>query len=81
MGDRLTIRCMYSCRLCGIQKASLDVPARGDDEEVGHWVGETCARAIGEDHAKRSPGCSAQKIDEVWIPINGAPRVGDPAVS
>ena len=77
---RLTVRCMYSCRLCGLTKIAVDVPARGPNESVVHWVGETAARMLGEDHSSKSPTCRITKLDEVWIPIDGAARIGDPPI-
>lgn len=77
----LTIRVQYSCALCGVQNGSVDVPARmSDDDNVVHWVEQICGNAIGQDHRRRSPTCPARKISEVKIPIDGAERVGGPAI-
>lgn len=71
------IKVMYSCRLCGVLRAEVEVPERGEQEGVVEWVGETLARRIGNDHERRSPDCGATAIDEVWIPAN-AEGIGRP---
>ena len=76
----VTIRCMYSCLQCGIVKAPVDVPVRGEDEDMGHWVSETVGWAIKRDHDQRSPACGATKIDQVWIPLSGRDKVGGPEI-
>jgi hypothetical protein len=73
-----TINVSYSCALCGLKKVSCRVPARGS-ETVTEWMGVT-VQLLAADHQKRSPGCRAEKLDELMIPITGAECVGGPAV-
>jgi hypothetical protein len=72
-----TVRVMYSCALCGLQRVAVDVPAREADEDVMHWSLQTLAGAISVDHRRQSPGCQAKSITEVMIPLLGVDRVGD----
>jgi hypothetical protein len=74
----ITIRCMYSCNFCGIHKASVDVPARRDDQDVVVWVKEVAAVALSEDHSRRSPACTPLTLSEVYIPVDGAKFIGGP---
>lgn len=74
------IEVRYSCVACGVQRATVAVPARGE-EDVVVWVKDVMAPAIGEDHAARSPFCSSRTMSEVLIPITGAEKVGGPVVN
>ena len=71
-----TIQILYSCHLCGVVKARLDVVERSSGEDVLRWM-DKVSEAIGADHAGRSPSCGATKISEVWIPVpDGTQNVG-----
>jgi hypothetical protein len=74
----LTIRCMYSCVLCGLKKVAVEVPVRKDRDSVRYWLEQVASPVISADHAKRSPKCSPKKLSEVWIPMTGRPNVGGP---
>jgi hypothetical protein len=79
MNAGMTIAVKYSCRPCGLHRVDVNVPVRGEHEDVKHWVEETMGAAISADHAWRSPHCASREMAEVMIPIAGADRVGDPA--
>lgn len=68
----MTIECMYSCTLCGIIKAHVEVACRTDDEDISDWVKNVCVPTLCDDHAKRSPSCHPEKLSEVYIPITGS---------
>lgn len=76
----MTIRVLYSCRTCHLEKVGCDVPARGE-EDVLVWMEATIAH-VSVDHARRSPGCvpADGKLNELWIPTAGTDRVGGPPV-
>ena len=71
-----TVRCLYTCELCGIDHQPVDVPSRGASEDIVDWVGETLAKAIYVDHSARSPLCKAEKISKVVIPMKPGEPVG-----
>jgi hypothetical protein len=75
---QLTIRCFYSCALCGLKKVPVDVPARGD-EDVCDWM-EVTIRLVGQDHAFRAPGCHPKTLTDLMIPMTGTDRVGGPTL-
>jgi DNA-directed RNA polymerase subunit RPC12/RpoP len=70
-----TISVMYSCAACGIDKVSVAVPAR-QQEDVKYWVEKVMAQAISDDHSVRSPHCASRTMSKVMIPITGADKVG-----
>lgn len=76
--DGVTIRVMYSCAFCGLDKATVDVPARGV-EEVCAWMDNTLTPALVENHKARSPDCQPPSLSAVWIPITGASKIGGAA--
>lgn len=68
----------YSC-VCGINRVAVEVPDRGDVEDVVHWVSVTVATRIGADHGQRSPHCNVRKMREVLIPLPpGTESLGKP---
>lgn len=73
------IVCKYSCALCGLRRAQVRVPARGE-ESILDWVNKVAAVAISQDHAQRSPNCPSREMSELMIPISGAEKVGGPSV-
>jgi len=72
----MTITVKYSCKLCGLDKVDVVVPARGT-EDVLTWM-DTMGRFLGEDHHRRSPYCTPTKLQDVMIPMTGTDRVGGP---
>jgi hypothetical protein len=66
---REAIQCMYSCKLCGIVKRKITVPARSVEDVKAFLDG--VARLVQTDHGIMSPECKATKIDELWIPMAG----------
>jgi len=78
MSNVATIQCLYSCDVCGIRKQPVNVPERGPDEDVKHWIEVTAIDAIQKDHLFRTLGCPATKLAELYIPIpKGTDRVGE----
>jgi hypothetical protein len=78
MGEEITITCMYSCNLCGLTKVKVEVPARGSDEDIKHYLEQVAATCLSEDHARRSPHCRPETLSEVYIPTTGAKYIGGP---
>lgn len=74
----MTITVLYSCVLCGLDRATCVVPARAD-EDVRVWMDQTI-RVVAADHAHRSPTCTAQQLSNLMIPMTGADRIGGLAV-
>lgn len=73
----MTITLLYSCQGCGLVKAAVEVPARGQ-ETVIEWL-DSSAYLIAQDHQRRSFGCPSQTCD-LMIPITGSTKVGGPPV-
>jgi hypothetical protein len=77
MNDVVLIDCMYSCTLCGIVKAHVNVRAR-ELENVLEWTENVLTPALVKDHDRRSPHCHPKSFSEVYIPMTGAKMVGGP---
>lgn len=75
-----TIKCIYSCKACGLKKVAVPVPVREQGQDLMVWM-NTLMMSLGGDHFKRSPHCKTTSLDEVMIPITGANQVGGPAVN
>jgi len=72
----LTIGCLYSCNVCGIKDAEVQVPARGAEDVIA-WMNGTLTPHLVADHEQRSPGCRPQSLSQVKIPMPaGTDRVG-----
>lgn len=80
MSDIIQITCMYTCALCGIVKAHVQVPAREESQDVVTWVREIAAVALAIDHNQRSPDCHPKEFTEIYIPITGAKIIGGPTL-
>lgn len=74
----MTITCKYSCRLCGIKRVAIELPARRS-EPVTVWMNAT-VRRIAADHKSRSPHCNAKELTELLIPTTGTDRIGGPTI-
>ena len=74
----MDITVLYSCALCGLDRAPCSVPVRRD-EDVRLWMDATI-RLVAANHAYRSPDCTAQQLSDLMIPMTGADRMGGPAV-
>jgi hypothetical protein len=67
----VTIKVRYSCRVCHLVDAVVEVPARtADDENIIKWMNATII-VIGNDHRRRSPQCRPTQLHDVKIPIQG----------
>lgn len=75
-----TIVCKYSCKVCGLERVAVNVPARREEDLV-KWMEDVCSVALAKDHCRRRPGCRASTLSEVMIPITGAQKVGGPPVN
>ncbi len=80
MSDVPQVEVLYSCSHCGIVDRGVKLRAR-TDEEVVFWVGTLMARAISADHRQHSPHCTATKMDNVKIPMEGTDRLGGAPVN
>lgn len=72
-----SIRVLYTCRMCGLDKQGCDVAERGENVDIAVWFEGTLTRTLMEDHKARSPLCQAQKFNDVMIPIAGVNKVGE----
>jgi len=71
----MTLDCMYSCNLCGIEKAHVQVPILEESQSVLDWLDNTATPAIEviiADHSRRSPNCFSNTFSEVVI---GGPSI------
>lgn len=62
------ITLFYSCKHCGLVERPVQVPAR-EAEDVAVWVKQVVAKVIGDDHVTVSPGCNANSITHLKIPM------------
>lgn len=76
----MNITVLYSCNGCGLKRAEVSAPIRQPDQDLMKWM-DTLGICLAQDHAKRSPDCTAHSCSDVMIPINGAQYVGGPAVN
>lgn len=76
----MTIVCKYSCGLCGVHRAEVEVPVR-TTEDVRVWMDQVCIPAIVRDHEARSPGCHPDTLQELMIPTDGRQMIGGPVVN
>lgn len=79
----MTVECLYSCHKCGLVDVAVEVPLRGPEEDVVHWVQETMGRALANDHATRSPHCVPETLSNVKIPLppGDNAKVGGPTIN
>jgi hypothetical protein len=70
-----TIRVLYSCDGCGIDRASVEIAERAEGEHLGAWM-DKLAVGIAIDHAARSPTCRSVVMREVMIPVQADDPVG-----
>jgi hypothetical protein len=80
MKAAIQIDCMYSCAICGIEKAHVKVGARTEGQDLKEWLESVAAAALSSDHARRSPDCRPPTLTEVYIPVTGAKMIGGPSV-
>ena len=72
------IKILYTCDLCGIKDAEVEVRERGDEEDIRDWM-QALTVAAGVDHAHKSPLCHPGTLTNVKIPISpSGGRIGDP---
>lgn len=70
-----TIKCLYSCEGCGIERAEVEVPIR-TTQDVAEWMERVVIYIVSGHHAAHSPECTAQTMRDVMIPITGADKIG-----
>jgi hypothetical protein len=72
------ITVLYSCDLCGLVDAPVQLPYRESSEDVVEWVhkvGAICA----QDHMRRSPERKPETLQNIKIPMPaGTEWVGGP---
>jgi hypothetical protein len=72
-----TLDVWYSCSGCGLVDTVVNVPCRVDGDDVGQWMKDVGV-FLSEDHAQKSPNCHPKTLQDVKIPITGAPFIGAP---
>lgn len=73
----MTLTVRYSCPLCGIKDAPVQVEERPSEMDVRVWMGQVIA-AVSRDHALRSPWCHPSQLHDLKVPIAGAAFIGGP---
>lgn len=73
----MMLKVFYSCVECGLVKVDAEVPERGADDPVVHWVSQTVGLAVKQNHSLRSPRCQAKSMQNLLIPMSGAKRIGN----
>jgi hypothetical protein len=71
----ITVR--YSCKLCNLTEVKVDVPARGQHEDLKRWM-DKMGRVIEKDHHARSPMCMSRQMANVMIPAENIGWIGGP---
>jgi hypothetical protein len=68
---------IYKCT-CMTEEATIAVPERREDEDVGVWVQSVVGSALLLHHRENSPNCRSQVTEYVKIPIDNGPdaRIG-----
>jgi hypothetical protein len=76
-----TIKAMYGCQSCGLDKVKVELEGRSADESIEQFV-DRFAHYAGSDHLVRSPICNAGKVD-LYMPVtkNGIGFAGEPLTS
>lgn len=76
----ITLAVQYTCLLCGIRDAVVQVPARRSEaEDLKAWMDATIV-LISAHHRRRSPTCHPRTLTNMKIPIDGVAYVGGPPV-
>jgi hypothetical protein len=78
----MTIRVFYTCALCGLFDAPVEVPARGDvpgDDDVLVWM-RHAIDLVAANHHERSPFCQPDTLTNIKIPVAHADRLGGPSM-
>lgn len=63
------IEVKYSCKACGIAKASVMVVPRSPREDVAEFVNRAALQCKAH-HDTRSPSCETDHLDELMIPFD-----------
>lgn len=65
-----TLGVIYTCGLCaGAVNRTVQVPVRGEDEDIVAWMNHVLTPALVRDHQRVSPGCRPTTLQMVKIPI------------
>lgn len=75
--NKPAIKCLYTCKSCGVLDRPVQMPARGDDESVADWMNKVCAPAISRDHENYSPHCTQRTMRNLKIPITDGKKIGE----
>lgn len=75
---KVTIKCLYSCKICGLKDIEVDVPAR-EQEDVLQWFDKILSPALSRDHRKRTYWCIPKELSDVKVPIGNHPdaKIGE----
>jgi hypothetical protein len=71
------IEVLYSCEVCGLKDAKLNVAARAEHQHVAAWMEATVFR-IARDHSRLSPNCTSITLTEIKVPIEAETPIGGP---
>ena len=74
--EQITVK--YSCHACGLVRVEMSLPVRENERDVVQWFQTTLAQALQVDHAKRSPLCNAQSVQDLMIPMDNRDWIGGP---
>lgn len=74
--NKPAIKCLYTCKSCGVLDRPVQMTARGD-ETAAQWIRDVCAPAISRDHDNYSPHCTQRTMTNLKIPVTEGRRIGD----
>jgi len=69
----MMIRVRYSCKGCGLEKVSVEVPARVD-EDIITWIEQT-GLYVAHSHRQQSPHCPSNVCD-LMVPLHDNQPIG-----
>lgn len=65
------LTCFFDCPVCGLKDVKVEVPAReGEHVDAVNWMHSVVFPAIGDEHHRRSPNCSPEKLANLRIPCD-----------
>ncbi len=72
----MLITVMYSCKACGLKDRKVIVPERGENQDVVDYMNGTVTECIMDDHARKSPGCNPESLQDLMVPFSETKGIG-----
>ena len=76
MKSGLTVNVLCTCHGCGLQRVIVEVPVRGEHEDISAWI-KIVQERVGRRHSYLSPNCREGKCDlAIPLPEQDNERIG-----